>query len=78
MNNLVEFFNNMSTIGVKPSQAFISALDPNKKYCAYAWLEATAAPPGTPGLLTQQTNQWGTRIYSINKLSYQTPYLALF
>ena len=53
MNNLIEFFNN--TIGVKPSPASISELDPNKKYCAYAWLEATAAPPGTPGLLTQTT-----------------------
>ena len=40
MNNLVEFFNN--TIGAKPSSASISALDPNKKYCAYARLEAAA------------------------------------
>ena len=61
MNNLVEFSNN--TIGVKPSQASISDLDPNKKYCAYAWLEATAAPSGTPGLLTQ-INDEGKRIYS--------------
>ena len=61
MNDLVEFFND--TIGVKPSPAFISALDPNKKYCVYAWLEATAAPPGTPGLLTQ-INKGGKIIYS--------------
>ena len=40
MNNLVEFFNN--TIGEKPNPASISALDPNKKYCAYARLEAAA------------------------------------
>ena len=56
MNNLVEFFND--TIVVKPNSASISALDPNKKYCAIAWLEATAAPTGTTGLLTQ-TNEGG-------------------
>ena len=39
MNNLVEFFNN--TIGTKPNSASILALDPNKKYCAYARLEVT-------------------------------------
>ena len=44
LSNLDEFFRHFNdTLGVKPSSESILALDPNKKYCARAWLSANAS-----------------------------------